>query len=82
MRSARASFGLARSCAIGQIHPVTPAATIELAVLRRMTAGQKIAVMNALWRQAWALKVAGVRWLHPEWPDQQVAAEVRRLFAK
>ncbi len=53
---------------------------IETAILRRMTPMQKLAVMDALWRQAWNLKAAGVRMQYPEWTSEQVAARVREIF--
>ncbi len=54
----------------------------ELVRLRAMTASEKVAVMNSLWRQAWALKVAGVRGQHPDWPPERVEAEVRAIFLR
>ncbi len=56
------------------------AAEAELAALRRMTAAQKLAVMSALWRQAWLLKAAGLRMAHPDWTEEQVTARVREIF--
>jgi hypothetical protein len=53
---------------------------VEIAVLRRMTPAQKLAVMDSLWRQAWALAAAGVRARHPGWTDEQVTDGVRELF--
>jgi hypothetical protein len=53
---------------------------LEVERLRQMTASQKIAVMNSLWRQAWSLKAAGVRAQHPNWPADRVAAAVREIF--
>lgn len=53
---------------------------IETAILRRMTAGEKLAVMQALWRQAWDLTAAGVRSRHPEWTAPEVTAGVREIF--
>lgn len=53
---------------------------IETAILRHLTPTQKVAVMDALWRQAWDLKAAGVRQQHPEWTTQQVQARVREIF--
>jgi hypothetical protein len=53
---------------------------IETALLRRMTPDAKLAVMHALWRQAWELKSAGVRRQHPDWTPQQVTARVREIF--
>ena len=52
----------------------------ELDRLRAMTATEKIAVMNSLWWQAWALKTAAVRDLHPDWAPDQVTAAVREIF--
>jgi len=54
----------------------------DLAILRGMTPAQKLAVMHSLWRQAWALKAAGVRHQHPGWTDQQVEDRVRELFRR
>jgi hypothetical protein len=53
---------------------------VETAALRRMTPAEKVAVMTALWRQAWALTAAGIRARHPTWTDEQVANGVRELF--
>ncbi len=53
---------------------------LEAARLRQMTASEKIAVMHSLWRQAWALKAAGVRGQHPDWSPAQVTAAVREIF--
>jgi hypothetical protein len=39
----------------------------ELARLRSMTPAEKIAVMESLRREAWALTEAGVRLRHPGW---------------
>ncbi len=55
---------------------------LELQRLRTMTASEKVAVMQSLWRQAWSLKSAGVRAQHPEWTLGQVEAEVRAIFLK
>lgn len=52
----------------------------ELARLREMTASEKIAVMHSLWRQAWALKRAGIRAQHPDWSAEQVETGVREVF--
>lgn len=53
---------------------------LELQRLRSMTASEKVAVMQSLWRQAWSLKVAGVRGQHPEWTLEQVESAVRSIF--
>jgi hypothetical protein len=55
---------------------------LELERLRAMTASEKVAVMDSLWRQAWSLKTAGVRAVHPEWTPAQVQREVREIFLR
>jgi len=57
-----------------------PADPIETDILRRLTVAQKLDVMQALWRQAWDLKMAGVRRQHPSWTADQVTARVREIF--
>jgi len=53
---------------------------LELARLRDMTPAEKFAAAHSLWQTAWDLKAAGVRWLHPDWTEPQVLAEVRAIF--
>lgn len=55
---------------------------LELERLRAMTASEKVAVMDSLWRQAWSLTTAGVQGRHPEWTPRQVEAEVRTIFLR
>ena len=71
---------LAAPAAASQIAAMPTVEEIETALLRRMTPAAKLDVMHALWRQAWALKVAGVRRQHPDWAPEQVAARVREIF--
>ena len=59
---------------------MTPLERVETEILRRMTPTQKLAVMHALWHQAWNLKTAGVCMQHPEWTTEEVAARVREIF--
>jgi hypothetical protein len=51
----------------------------EVELLRRMTPAEKLEVMGHLIRQAYELKAAGLRAVHPEWSEQEVEAETRRL---
>ena len=51
---------------------MTSVLDLELQRLRTMTASEKVAVMQSLWRQAWSLKLAGVRAQHPDWTPVQV----------
>lgn len=55
---------------------------LELARLRAMSATEKVATMQALWRQAWSLSTAGVRARHPDWSLAQVESEVRQIFRR
>jgi len=41
-----------------------------------------VAVMHALWRQAWALTAAGARARHPDWSAEDVDTEVRKIFGR
>jgi hypothetical protein len=52
----------------------------EIARLRDMTPGQKLAAAFGLRRIAWRLTETGVRYRHPEFSDDQVMEEVRRLL--
>lgn len=61
---------------------MTSVLDLELERLRAMTASEKVAVMQSLWRQAWSLKRAGVRAQHAEWTPVQVEDEVRAIFLK
>ena len=61
---------------------MTSVLDLELQRLRTMTASEKVAVMQSLWRQAWSLKLAGVRAQHPDWTPVQVDCEVRAIFLK
>lgn len=61
---------------------MTSVLDLELQRLRSMTASEKVAVMQSLWRQAWSLKHSGVRAQHPEWTPVQVEDEVRAIFLK
>lgn len=50
--------------------------------LRRMTAAEKLRVMDALWRQAWSLAAAGIRARHPQWDESRVQEAVREAFRR
>ena len=63
-------------------HLPSEAAARYTRAVRDMTAEQKLASAEALWRTAWQLKVAGVRMQHPEWSETQVVARVRQLFLR
>ena len=45
---------------------------LELIRLRRMTAAEKVAVSEALWRQAWSLRRASIAAEHKDWTAKQL----------
>jgi hypothetical protein len=51
----------------------------ETQALRAMSPEAKLAVMRSLIRQAYALKAAGLRSLHPELSEAEVWARTRDL---
>ncbi len=52
----------------------------QIAILRRMTGEQRLKVAQQLYWSARRLKTAGVRSQHPDWSEEQVKAEVNRIF--
>ncbi len=53
----------------------------ELERLRAMSPAEKLAVSEALWRDAWRLKAASFRSRHPEWSDAQVESATRQALS-
>ena len=49
-----------------------------VAILRTKTPTQKIAMISAAHRTARMLATAGARYLHPDWTEEQMQAEVLR----
>jgi hypothetical protein len=52
----------------------------HLEILRRMTPEEKIEASFKLYWEAREFKAAGLRMLHPDWTEEQVQEEVRRIF--
>jgi hypothetical protein len=52
----------------------------QIEAYRRMSPERKLEVAAELRRAAWDLKAAGIRGQHPDWTEQQVHNEVRRVF--
>ena len=52
----------------------------QIAALKAMTGEQRLRVAESLYWTARKLKAAGVRAQHPEWPEERVQEEVRRIF--
>ena len=53
-----------------------------VAALRRLTDRQKLEAAFALYRTARQVKAAGLRWAHPDWPEDRVQREVREIFLR
>lgn len=52
----------------------------HIKILRAMPGEKRLAAAESLYWMARELKMAGVRSLHPEWTEEQVIAEVNRIF--
>ena len=53
---------------------------IQAGIYSKMSFTQKWEKAQQLREIAWAMKIAGVKSQHPEWTDQKVQEEVRRIF--
>ena len=49
-----------------------------VAILREKTPAQKVAMIAAAHRTARMLAKAGVRYLHPDWSEEQIQSEILR----
>ena len=52
----------------------------QIAIYRAMTGQRRLEIAEHLFWTARALKTAGVRYQHPDWPEEKVLAEVNRIF--
>ena len=59
---------------------VQEAEKIQEALLRNMSPGRRLEIARQLYETAWNLKKAGLHAQHPDWPEQQIAAKLRRVF--
>lgn len=53
---------------------------IQRAIYRNMTAEQKLHIASRLYWNARALKAAWFRHKHPDWPEEKVQEEVKKVF--
>jgi Ca2+-binding EF-hand superfamily protein len=51
-----------------------------VATLRRMTRAQKLRTAFGLYGSARKVKAARLRQMHPDWTEEQVQEEVKRIF--
>lgn len=54
---------------------------MQIEIYRRMTPGRRLEVAEQLYWSARRMKAAWIRSLNPAWPEEQVEAEVKRIFA-
>jgi hypothetical protein len=52
----------------------------QIAALRAMSGEQRLRVAEMLFWSARKMKTAGVKAQHPDWTEEQVKEEVRRIF--
>ena len=52
----------------------------QIAALRAMPGQRRLRVAEMLYWSARKMKAAGLRSQHPDWPEERVNAEVRRIF--
>ena len=60
--------------------PDEQASPEQIKILRAMPGERRLRLAELLYWSARKLKFAGVRAQHPDWPEEQVNAEVRRIF--
>jgi hypothetical protein len=53
----------------------------QITALRAMTGAQRLRLAERLYWSARKMKAAGLRHQHPEWPEQRLNDEVRRIFS-
>jgi hypothetical protein len=53
----------------------------QIAAFRSMTGSQRLLLAERLYWSARRMKTVGLRSQHPDWPEQRVKEEVRRLFS-
>jgi hypothetical protein len=52
----------------------------QIEAYRRMSPQDKIRAMGRLYRQAWNLKLAWMKDQNPNWSDEEILNETRRIF--
>jgi hypothetical protein len=53
----------------------------QIKILRAMSGQERLRVAGNLYWSARKMKAAGPRAQHPDWPESQVEAELRRIFS-
>ena len=52
----------------------------QIEILRAMSGARRLEMAEALYWFAREMKLAGLRFQHPDWSEEQLNQEVRRLF--
>jgi hypothetical protein len=52
----------------------------QFALLRAMSGERRLQLAEEMFWSVRRLKTAGVRYQHPDWPEEKVIAEVNRIF--
>ena len=52
----------------------------QVEILRAISGEQRLRLAERLYWSARKMKAAGLRAQHPDWPEERVGAEVRRIF--
>src|SRR5271170_5977833 len=60
--------------------PDEQASPEQIATLRALTGAERLRLAERLYWSARKLKAAGLRHQHPDWPEERVNDEVRRIF--
>ncbi len=60
--------------------PDEQASPKQIEILRAMPGEQRLRLAERLYWSARKLKSAGLRAQHPDWPEDRLNAEVRRIF--
>ena len=60
--------------------PDEQASAKQIEILRAMPGEKRLRLAEQLYWSARKLKAQGVRAQHPDWTEEQVQAEVRRIF--
>ncbi|HWY32153.1 MAG TPA: hypothetical protein VNX46_15435 [Candidatus Acidoferrum sp.] len=53
----------------------------QITALRAMTGAQRVRLAERIYWLARKMKAAGLRHQHPDWPEQRLNDEVRRIFS-
>jgi hypothetical protein len=60
--------------------PDEQASPEQIAALRAIPGEERLKIAERLYWSARKMKAAGVRVQHPDWTEEQVSEEVRRIF--